>query len=241
MNHQYPNPPLSEVVCEFRFVPNDAWDHSVADAVYRILRGKFPRQIEGDDRYFSARGDVDSTLQFWRHDDKGVVILSPYTLSVSSFRRYPGWERFREDVMAVVDAYLTVNSPQAFQRIGLRYINDIELPPSTEPINIYDYIRFGVIATIEGLPNEFTALSVQMDMPFHGTRDNLSISVVCPAGEEWQQRHIQLDLDYQLRLYREVPLEEAEAWLNQAHSTINTVFEGVIRDTLRQQFNEEAQ
>ena len=143
--------------------------------------------------------------------------------------------------MAVVDAYLTVNSPQAFQRIGLRYINDIELPPSTEPINIYDYIRFGVIATIEGLPNEFTALSVQMDMPFHGTRDNLSISVVCPAGEEWQQRHIQLDLDYQLRLYREVPLEEAEAWLNQAHSTINTVFEGVIRDTLRQQFNEEAQ
>ena len=143
--------------------------------------------------------------------------------------------------MAVVGAYLTVNGPQAFNRIGLRYINDIQLPSTNGPINIYDYITFGVVATIEGLPNEFTALSLRMDVPFHGSRDNLSISVICPAGDEWQQRHIQLDLDYQLRQSRGVPLEAAEAWLNQAHDAINLVFEGAVRDTLRQQFNQEAQ
>lgn len=239
MNHQYPNPPLTEVVCEFRFVPNDAWCRSASEAIYQKLLAKFPRRIEGDDRYLSEGHDVDTTLQFWRNDDDGVVILSPDALSVSHFRPYPGWERFREDVVDVLNAYLAVNSPQSFRRIGLRYINDIPLPATTEPINIYDYFRFGVIATIEGLPNAFTALSVKMDMPFHGTRDNLSISVICPANEETQQQRIELDLDYQLRQPRNLPLEKAEDWLNQAHKTINIVFEGAIRDTLRQQFNEE--
>ena len=239
MNHQYPNAPLTEVVCEFRFVPNDTWGRSVADDIYEVLRAKFPRRIEGDDRYSSEGYDVDATLQFWRHDHDGIVILSPDVLSVSHFRPYPGWERFREDVMAVVNAYVAVNNPQSFRRIGLRYINDIRLPATTEAINIYDYFRFGVIATIEGLPDEFTALSVKMDMRFHGTRDNLSISIICPTNEEMQHQHIELDLDYQLRQPRNVPIEEAEDWLNQAHNTINTVFEGVIRDKLRQQFNEE--
>ena len=239
MNHQYPNSPLTEVVCEFRFASDVEWDLYIAEAIYTRLRQQFPRRVEGDGRYVSEGSDVDETLQFWQDDDNGVVILSPNALSVTHFRPYPGWERLRAIVMDVFDAHMAEASPRGFRRIGLRYINDIILPASDESISIYDYVRFGVVATIEGLPNIFTALSVNMDMPFHEVRDNLSISVVCPSGNQGQQRHMQIDLDYQLREPQSVSLQETRDWLDQAHDVINTVFEGMIRDTLRDQFNEE--
>ena len=238
MTHQYPNSPLTEVICEFRFASDIKWDHSIAEAIYTRLRQQFPRRIEGNDRYVSEGSDVDETLQFWHDDDNGVVILSPDTLSVTHFRPYPGWERFRSIVMDVFNAQMAAASPRRFRRIGLRYTNDITFPAGDEPISIYDYIRFGVVATVEGLPNTFTELAVKMDIPFQELRDNLSIGVVCTPNQR-QERHMQIDLDYQLRQPQSVSLQEARHWLDQAHDVINTVFEGTIRDTLRDQFNEE--
>ncbi|MFZ2615490.1 MAG: TIGR04255 family protein, partial [Anaerolineae bacterium] len=83
---KYGNPPIVEVVAEFRFVPAEPWDLTVPGLVYDRLRGQFPRKrllkvLEGE-AAVEATGirqefRLADRMQFLREDEKAYVQVGP--------------------------------------------------------------------------------------------------------------------------------------------------------------------
>jgi uncharacterized protein (TIGR04255 family) len=137
---KYGNPPIIEVVAEFRFVPSEPWDLTVPGLVYDRLREQFPRKrllkvLEGE-AAAEATGirqefRLADRMQFLSDDEKAFVQVGPDLLAVNHLAPYPTWEGFVPLVQHGVDTYLSVAHPRGLHRIGLRYINQLEIPGKT--------------------------------------------------------------------------------------------------------------
>ena len=243
MHHQYINSPMTEAVCELRFRSDVDWDDAIANAIYEVLSGEFSRRITAADRFESDGYNVEETLQFWREgDEQGVVILSPDALSVTQLQPYPGWDQFKGLVIRVYDAYRQVAQPKEIRRIGLRYINRFNLPASDDGgVDLFAYLRIGIVLEGEQLPKAFESLAVEMNSRYHEGRDNMALKWICAPGEEEPGPSIEFDLDYGLFRPELVGLDDVGDWLEEAHTEVHTVFEGLIRDELRALFDKEEQ
>lgn len=60
-------------------------------------------------------------------DETASLLINPDSVTLES-RAYASWEGFRHDLVATVSALADVFDPGVEQRLGLRYINQIELP-----------------------------------------------------------------------------------------------------------------
>jgi len=97
MNKQYENPPIREVVCEFRFQSENRWDLAVPGLIYADLKQEFPRRVVSPVSTTgvsigSAPPEVQSQIdemirqdlsqlqgfRFWRADvEDGLIVVAP--------------------------------------------------------------------------------------------------------------------------------------------------------------------
>ena len=93
MSIQYNNPPIREVVCEFRFEEGSPWDLSVPGLIYSKMADEFPRRLILKQPQFNtavvggpqgadpqsiqqlAVGLVQNSLRFWREEDESGFIM----------------------------------------------------------------------------------------------------------------------------------------------------------------------
>lgn len=253
MSPQYPNPPIREAVCEFRYQEDGHWDSASPGLVYAALRPEFPRRL-ADDRPNQLVGaespnllpqplqDIGLGLQivpyspvrFWREaDESGYIAVAPYRLSVHHFKPYPSWEQFGEIIRKGAKAYQDILNPTRIQRIGLRYINDLNL--GQVRVSPADFLEFYPFIG-QHLPQNLSGFRCSVQIGFENERDSLNLQVTTaplPLGENVQ---LILDLDYFLVQPDEVSLYQAAEWLETAHSNLESVFEGCLKDTARSLF-----
>ena len=130
-------------------------------------------------------------------------------------------------------AYREVASPKSIHRIGLRYINTIELTGSS--IALEDYFEFRPYIGPD-LPRTIGPFMMSVQLPFENARDVLNLQLVSQAGLSSDVAIIILDLDYFLAKSGEVELDKAFDWVNTAHTHIGSVFEASISEQLKQKF-----
>ena len=250
MTQQYPNPPVREVVCEFRYEEDGTWDGASPGLVYAALSDEFPRRLVEDRPAPSPEPSAQASrllppgvqqvglrvipelpLRFWRRDDEsGVFSVTPYRLAVSHFRPYPSWEGFKEIVLKGSEAYQGVLNPTRVNRIGLRYINDVSV--GQLPVRLGEFFNFYpfVGPTIGGDLSRFHSL-VQIE--FEDGRDSLVLQMVSTPPSEEQEAEVVLDLDYFLAPSNHLELDEITEWLESAHANLQSVFEGCLTDAAR--------
>ena len=253
MSRQYPNPPIREVVCEFRYEEDGHWDGAAPGLVYSALSDEFPRRLADEMQSSTASPAVDppnllppglqqmglrflaqGPLRFWRDgDESGYIAVAPYRLSVHHFRPYPSWERFGEIVDKGASAYLNVLKPTKIQRIGLRYINDINLGQTSVSLEeFFDFYPF----VGQNIPQSLSRFHCLVQISFEDGRDLMTLQMATALQIEGNDAQVTLDLDYFLAQPKEFDLAESLNWLESAHSNLEVAFEGCLRDSVRALF-----
>lgn len=237
-SEKYKNSPIKEAACELRIVAGSPWDLAVPGLVYERLKGRFPKRRQEKTISATVVGAALTTLemerlQFLRDDEKALVSISKDVFVVSSLQPYLEWEHYRPLILDSFKTYSEITSPAGFQRLGLRYINQIDF--KQDKVLLEDFFEFYPFVG-KRLPQDHGTFVVGVEMPFSAGRDNLRLQLATAAPASGYKLSINLDLDYFLLDPAKVGLVDLENWLEEAHSTIAKVFEGCITDNLRRRF-----
>jgi len=227
----YKNPPISEVVCEFQFGQDSFWDFTVPGLVYEKVRNTFPNRsqiarvtmgIAANEGEIGPQFGAIPIMRFTRKDEKAHIQVATHLLSVHHLKPYSSWQEFLPLIKDGFEAYREVASPKSIHRIGLRYINTIELAGSS--IALEDNFEFRPFVGPD-LPQNIGPFMMSVQLPFENSRDVLNLQLVSQAGLSSNVAIIILDLDYFLVKSGVVELDEAFDWVNTAHTHIEDVFE----------------
>ena len=253
MSQQYPNPPIREVVCEFRYQEDGKWDGASPGLVYSAMRDEFPRRLVEERPATPAAPTVEGPrllppglqqvglrviaelpLRFWReNDESGYFTVAPYRLAVSHFSPYPSWERFSQIIDKGAQAYRDILNPTNIHRIGLRYINLINLGQTSAPLE--DFFEFYPFVG-SGIPQALSGFHCLVQIGFEDGRDTLVLQIANNALSESQDAEVILDLDYFLAQPDNFEFAETAEWLENAHNNLESVFEGCLKDSARMLF-----
>jgi uncharacterized protein (TIGR04255 family) len=245
MGKKYANPPVEEAVCEFRMIPETRWDLTVPGLLYERLKETFPqkeqRMIQEVELTQGPEGlqqqiRTNERLGFFTEDRKMLAQVGPRLLVVNALKPYPHWEGFKPRIEMVWRNLQETIEAQGLERIGLRYINRIELP--AQSIELGDYFEFYPFVG-KRLPQQMVSFLAGMEFSYADGRDHCRVQLapIPLSGKEGKAAFI-LDLDYFLARPRGVAVADALAWVEEAHSRVEEVFEGCITDKLRNMFDE---
>lgn len=244
MGRRYKNPPIVEALCEFRFQPGIPWDLAIPGLVYEKIRENFPKRRQK--KAFEVSVEVGPAgveqklltterMQFLREDERALIQVGRDLLAVNHLKPYPTWQEFLPLIRQGFDAYREVAKPKGIQRIGLRYINRIEIPG--QRIELEDYFEFRPFIGPQ-LPQDFGPFIVGIQVPYEDSRDILRLQLANASVETPDTLAVMLDLDYFLAIAGEVPLDKVFEWVDVAHSRVEEAFEACITNRLRQMFEE---
>jgi len=249
MVRKYSNPPLEEVLCEFRFRPSDQWDLAIPGLIYQELgRDKYPQReqvrlpasatISAGPTSVRQETRLVDRVRFLSEDRKTIVQIGSDLLSVHRLKPYESWEHFKQFVEEGFDAYLKPTGPRELVGLRLRYIDQLEIP--VEVHRLREYLSFGPFTGEElSACEQFSSFIVGIQSPHENDRDRLRMELITvEPGED----AVRLGLDTQYILYHpdEVGLDKSKIlnWLNQAHKHVNRAFEACLTDKLRALFME---
>jgi len=232
---KYNNPPISEAVCEFRIVPGTPWDLAVPGLIYDQLKGSFPkrRQVKTVEATLiggAVRMQESERLQFLQEDECSLIGVGKDILSVSRLKPYRGWEAFRPIIFDAFEAYKEITRPIGFQRLGLRYINQINF--KQERLKLEDFFDFYPYVGKQ-LPQDHGAFVAGIQLAYEDGRDALRLQLANSEAPPGFRLSLTLDLDYFLLDSAKVAVLELESWLDTAHSRLGETFEGCLKDSAR--------
>ncbi|MGH6680565.1 MAG: TIGR04255 family protein [Bradyrhizobium sp.] len=171
-----------------------------------------------------------------RHSDDQaeIVVLWPRSFLVSQLAPYPGWSelmaRFRRDWTTWKKAV----TYRRVGRIGVRYVNRIDIPVAGQIVEYEDYLRVYPQVPQEFGPNQAYVVQVRFPMPTLGC--NLMINSFPVASPRIGHASYVLDQD----IAREVDVpqnnEDLYKMLEDIHLKKNEVFEACITDRARELF-----
>ena len=146
---KYPNNPIIEALCEFKFSAQEPWDVTIAGLLYQEIHDQFPQKKQDAGFEIKARPTekgieqlieaIPSRIRFISEDGLKMIQLVPNSLVVNHLRPYPVWDQFKEIIIENFKLYNKIAKPSEIVRIRLRYINKIYLPLGAE---IEDYFNF---------------------------------------------------------------------------------------------------
>jgi uncharacterized protein (TIGR04255 family) len=243
MAKEYAKPPIVEVVCEFRLTPETRWDLTVPGFLYERLKESFPqkeqRMIQQIELTQGPEGlhqqiSIREGIVFFTEDKKILVQVGPRLLAINVLKPYPHWHGFKPRIEMAWESLQAAIEVQGLERIGLRYINHIQLPAQSG--KLAEYFEF-YPSIGQRLPQQMVAFLTAAEFSYADGRDHCRVELTrIPAlgGRSL----FRLDIDYFLARPGAVKPVEVLVWVEEAHSRVEEVFEGCITDKLREMFEE---
>lgn len=241
MGKKYANPPIVEAACEFRLTSDTHWDLTVPGLFYERVKEDFPHreqrvvqevELAQEPQGFQYQVRMTERVLFFTSDRKMLVQLGPRLLVVNTLKPYPTWQGFKPRIEMAWEKLQEVVEVRGLERIGLRYINQIQFPSETAKLE--DYFEFYPFVG-KRLPHNMVSFIAGGEFPYNDDRDRCRVQLYTAAGEK---SAVILDIDYFLARPRAIAASEAMKWVEEAHSALEEIFEGCITDRLRQQFGE---
>ncbi|MGH7601649.1 MAG: TIGR04255 family protein, partial [bacterium] len=216
--------PLLEAVCEFKFQPHSSWNPAVPDLIYEKVKTQFP-QREAMNGLSEEAPAPSAKTKFRRADGSALLQVSPKLLAINQLRPYSSWLQFKKTILEAYAIYRELVHPAGLTRLGLRYINQIEIPETK--IEIGRYLR--------GCPEGYHKLFLSTEFPFETEQENLAMILAHVPHDEGDFSHFFLDLDYGAF---PMATEEISPVLERAHERIEQTFEASLTDETRRLFGE---
>jgi uncharacterized protein (TIGR04255 family) len=242
MSNKYAKPPIIEAVCDIRFDQASSWDLAIPGLFSERFKSSYPqrRQAAAVDLAISTtKGQLEQVLsrqdrlQLYDETEKDVLQIGPHLLAVNRLAPYNSWQEFEPNIMTAFEAYLDIAKPIALSRVGLRALNRVEIPkPMVQMEDYFDfYPHLG-----NRLPQEINPFLVGVEFAFEGGRDRLRLELQSALSNKKGTVSSLLTLDYYCQGAGKVTFAQVRDWLRAGHRALDDVFEGCLKDPLREIF-----
>lgn len=170
-----------------------------------------------------------------RHKNGRTVIASRLNgFSYTALAPYMGWEDFIAHVWSFWEKYRQATSPLSISRLGVRFVNQIDVPKSQ--IEIKDYVRTAVDIS-PYLPQSVSGYFLQVTMPLEKLDSAVTVTstIIPPSNPDLTSLILDIDAFYQadIDLNTSTSTDEIRARLNGLRDAKNYVFEACITDATR--------
>lgn len=241
----YSSPPIIEAVCEFRLTRNTAWDPAVPGLIYEQLKEHFPLREQRIIQEIQISGGTEGPREerrileralFLTNDKRSFVQVGQHILAVNRLKPYLSWGEFKPQIELGFDTLSKVVEIAGLERIGLCYINRIEIPG--ERVDLDEYFDFRPFVG-ERLPQDLSSILLGCQFAFEEDRDRCQVRLRDAVADESSNSAFLLDIDYSTAVAESIRPAEALEWVDEAHQHVEDVFEGCISDALRTLFEEQ--
>lgn len=170
----FPNAPITEALIDIKVQLPKTIDLSILSTYHEIIKHNFPQKKEriawqggiefeeGEEPKFSAPlGGPDGYL-FTSSDEKKVVQARIDGFTYSRLKPYTCWEEFMFEAKELWEQYVEIAGPSSILRLGLRYINRIDIPLPVRDFKEY-VLTFPEIAP--GIPQGLNDFFMQLAIP----------------------------------------------------------------------------
>lgn len=240
----YSHPPITEAVIEIRFA-GDMDDRLLA----RVSNGFAPRypgqkilknlqvQVNVTDPSKQPTAQIAAGARVYRRaspDETELVLITRSSLIISQLADYPGWELFFERFKEDWNNWKREVGYQKIIRVGMRYINRLDLPADGKVVDHEGYLNLSVRSP-DGLgPTVLYAAQVI----FRSDRVGGLIAINTGVVPSPLESHLSIMLDIDLGRDRDVPQNDPAllALLQDFRHEKNRVFESCITDRARELF-----
>lgn len=238
----YRNPPVVEALCEIYFAES-SWDDTVPGAFYERVKSDFPvkrrREIQeaqitmGPDTASAGVQRLPPWMQFLTEEGNLMIQVAENLVVVNQllpYRHFKSWEKV---IYTALNIYNEVALPETISRIGLRYINRIEIPGKI--ISMEDF--FTVYPQFPpSLGNTHNTFLVRVEVPQadQGHTVLITFGTSVPPQQVEGKQAFMLDL-YDIAAQLDISPNENELnrEIQQAHDNVVMAFEDSITDRLR--------
>lgn len=244
MGRKYANCPLVEAVCELRLTRDSKWDLTIPGLIYEKVKDEFPNkeqrliqeaELTKDSQGMQQQIRTSERAVFLSSDRRTFIQVGPRLLAINRLKPYLSWDEFKPRIERAFTTLAGTVDIEGIQRIGLRYINRIEIPCAS--VDLDDYFEFRPFFG-DNLPQSMASFVVGCLLPFFDGRDSCRVQLTNAVPEEDGNVAFLLDLDYFLDRPQAVPGNEVLEWVETAHEKAEELFEGCIKDSLREIFQE---
>lgn len=247
MGRTYTHPLIVEAVCEFRLSPETPWDLAVPGLRYETLRNRFPHResrllpelgIEQSPAGIRQEIRTSERILFFAKDRRTFIQVGPRLIAVNCLKPYPTWTQFKPIIAQTWQSLINTVAVKGIDRIGLRYINQINLAWSD--VELSQFFQFYPFLGPQ-LPQKMVSFAVVSEFVLHEMRDHCRVQLTSAEMGSPVITTVLLDIDYFLAQPNVVTIAEALDWVETVHNEIEMVFEGCITDQLRAVFDEHKQ
>jgi uncharacterized protein (TIGR04255 family) len=244
VRRHYSNPPVIEALAELYF-EGSAWDVTAPGSFYGQVKDRFPKKEQlgqvalelavGPEGANARMGRGGGRAIFKNKDETQLVQVGADALVVNQLPPYPHFEAWRDVLLEMLPIYREVAAPTSVARLGMRYINRIEVAQAYVQMEEFFRVYPEMPPEIGLAHGDFL---VRLQIPARIPAHNILLTFgKAPASAPGFQAFV-------LDLYDVIPLDGPgsfdliEQRLNEAHENIEWVFEHAITDATRAIFGE---
>jgi uncharacterized protein (TIGR04255 family) len=240
----YKRPPITEAIIELQFARPS--DQSTIEKAARRIREEYT--FEDPDSAvnlsFDASTNKTEVQTAWMgtrlssSDRADILIFRTTAFVCSRLAPYGGWEAFRPRAAHAWDVWKRAAGPTPLARIGVRYINRIDVPLAGNVLIDVDHYLNLSTRSPEALGEPMTAYTMQIVRPLGADDCHLILTSGTVASPLIGFASFALDLD----IFRatNLPMRDDELWalIDRIRGHKNRVFESCVTDRARALFDQ---
>jgi len=241
---------LSEVVVRIDFFsPIEYLNKSIPDQLLNLLSNHFPvcepTESIAQEFQFGANGSQAREIRtqqwnFFGKDREKQLSISPAFL-FASYKKYEKFESISSEFKAAINA-LNESFPNVkVGRIGLRYINNIEIPElNSTPFKYENYIKPELLTPVNFFKDQSNISRLFHVVEFKNEDLSTTFQYGFPNPDypaPIKRPYFVIDIDSYVQIAHE--LNESSKYLNLAHESVKSLFEQSIQEGLREKMNDE--
>jgi uncharacterized protein (TIGR04255 family) len=237
-SRRYNRPPIVEAVIDFKFEGNlsDRELERLRDrfkAKYRSIEERKNIQIEVQTDQI-VTNPISAGFKMTAENAIDLILINPDSFGSVRLAPYEKWESLFATAKDNFDLFTKVIGRRKIARIGVRYINRLDIPNAkVEGKPLSQFVRVGIALPVEvssvvgGFSFTFTGIEVST-----GAKLILNSGTIAPPA---LLEHTSISLDIDVSWDADIPARVEDIWAKTEvlRHAKNAVFEGCITDELR--------
>jgi uncharacterized protein (TIGR04255 family) len=239
----YAKAPITEAVLELVFA--EPVNRATIESAARRVESKYPQKDVEETAEFAidpkAKQDHVSTKWAWMGlklnsaDRADIIFYRPDRFLCARLAPYTGWENFIAKAVDALAAWKKSAGSLEVKRVGLRYLNRIDVPDHGQLIEIEKYLNVAPKAPLI-LDQPMSAYTVQMTRSLGA--DDCTLNLISATVASPLVGHTSFALDIDVFRESNIPRREEELWalVDRMRSHKNRIFEACVTDNARELF-----
>ncbi len=246
---RYSKAPLKSVTVQINTLPGKQWDNTTNGLFYAQIKDRYPTVHAAPQLQVGFTIGVGSlpaqapfsSSRFSDASGRIEVAIAPHQLSISSVKEYETWEEFLPIVVGMFAVYRQTVTPKSVNRIGLRVINELRMPPESVGLPLDEY--FTMYPSVPALPTtggpraKSEGWLTGTQLQFKDGQDSLKIQFYSGKNPaDAANPLLVLDFDYFTNSPCKVEMPQVDSWITDAHDSVQDAFETILTEKTKSIF-----